>query len=262
MIRRVLISAALLLTAAANAETLGNHELPEDKAAHNARVALIRDSHPIIALQPLTLPTIDEAEAVKAEFHGLLQQELEANGFQVVPAEVFAEQWQARLEAVGGIYDAITGVRDDAKYEAALTDVRAGLAESHGASAFLVADILPRDVTFNGGNAKFGGVKEKANVKGGRAMFGTTVPVGILRAAMLEAELFDASGESLYANMAGIQLLSKMGREGTVGLDPDEFLRTGAYNKAAVSLALRAMLLDHAALSKNIQSTKRKKARK
>lgn len=256
-----LLTTAVLMLAAASAGAVGNHDVPDDRDAHDARVMSIRENHSTIALQPIRLPDVADASVVRADFHRLLQEKLESHGFEVVPADVFAEQWRAKLEDIGGVYDAVTGERDEARYDATLAAVRAGLAESHGASAFLVTGIDSREVAFSGGTLTYGGVKEKAYVKGGKSLFGTTLNVGILRAVFLEAELFDMQGTSLYANTAGVQLLNKMGRDGTVPVDPQDILRVEANNRAAVTLALRAMLLDHRALVRDIKTAKRNKAR-
>ncbi|MEO0365413.1 MAG: hypothetical protein AAF265_07980 [Pseudomonadota bacterium] len=248
---------------AANAWSIGDHERPKDRKAHNAFVEALKVDHPIIALVPIRMMDVPEHDAAVAEFHELLTIKLERFEYQIVPADVYAEAWQAELESIGGIYDAVTGRRNEEKFAAAQARVRAAIQASHGATAFLETSIDNREIPHQGGLARFGGVKSWPHVKGAARLGGSTLNIGVVRALSLHAELYSAAGELLFENYGGIQLLTRETREGkTMAYPADELLRNTEFNKGAIHLALRNMLYDGRTLQRDQKAKRSKKPRK
>ena len=251
------LAALLLLTAVGTgpAHALGKHTAPEDEAAHDAFVAELKAEHPVVALLPTEIPRVADRAVIAADFQQRLTAKLESNGYQVIPADVYGATYKALLLESGGIYDPITGERDEQKFANISQRARQTVADSHGATAFLESEILNREITFKGRFAVFGGVLSEAFAKGARSGFvSRELRAGVVNALYLRTTLLSPSGETLYENHGGIQLLTRQGASGLVAAEPpDALLKTADYNDEAVHLALRNMLEPAAALTKTMK---------
>jgi len=260
MIQRLTLT-LLILMATPVAFAMGNHSAPKGSKDHNRFIKELRETYPVIALAPAELPQeLRSQEAVDA-LEAELTRKLGFKEYTVIPAAVYAELWRKELEALGGIYDPITGQLIPENLLVAKARVRATMVESHDVDAFLETSVVERDAAYLGTVITYGGVKERAYVKG--PSWGTSdVAMGVLRALFLTAELVTPEGNVIYKNAGGIQLRFKESRDDVVVTPVEELLSVQEYNRTAAHLALRGMLYDYRTLSRDIRARKTENARK
>jgi len=96
----------------------------------------------VIALMALGLPpdvrlpdsTLEEAEKILAAA-------VRSRGYRIVPATEFESTWRRYSEQVGGVYDPVTGLRNDEKYGVVWDFTTRELQDRFDADAFLDPDV-------------------------------------------------------------------------------------------------------------------------
>ena len=138
---------------------------------------------------------------LRAEFERLFAQELERRGYTVTPSSVFAETWKRFSSDLGGVYDAVTGVADDAKWDAAWGHTLRELERGRGVDAALVSAIN-FDMVPYGADGPFPryttGVGEPVEVNGEKFWGRPSEPLRV-DAAYLNVMIRDRAGVLLYS---------------------------------------------------------------
>ena len=74
----------------------------------------------VVALAPLGLGSdFEDPQVVQTKFESLFEGKLREGGFTVVPSKEYAAIWKEMTEKLGGLFDPISGKRDDAKFKMA-----------------------------------------------------------------------------------------------------------------------------------------------
>ncbi|HEX9201022.1 MAG TPA: hypothetical protein VF865_15795, partial [Acidobacteriaceae bacterium] len=114
-----------------------------------------------IALAPVGVPgDLGDPDPVKAEFESLIEAKLREAGFSVVPSRESAEIFNNMNKQLGGIFDPVTGKRDETKLKTAQEHARRELGAKFKADAVLYPGISLGVASFAGGSASWGGTSE------------------------------------------------------------------------------------------------------
>lgn len=191
----------------------------------------------VIAVTPIVLPRdVDDPETVRVKFHRLIEERLKDEGFQVVPAAELAPVVEAAIAERGGIFDPITGQVDKAKLEAVEAVVRRAAREQLHADAILEPGIVVRSAGVRLKEAEWDGALQ--NVWTG-SVWSSKLWKGTVPALSVGVWLKRPDGTLLYRKAGGLQVLSKIGKEGEMVLVPRaELFADEIRNWQAVHLAL------------------------
>ena len=207
-----------------------------------------------IVLAPVSMPDgFEEYTAAMAEFDSLIARELKAAGYQTVPAEEYALLWEGILERTDGLFDSLTGERNEAAFDTAREMLFALLSEQYHPDALLYPEVWLVDAPFSGGTAQWDGAAEELVGVGTRivdalgALFSpneSNLPTGEVEAASLVVFVESMTGEELFANSGGIQVLEKVGSnpEDRRRVPKEKIFTNRSRNRRAVRIALGPIL--------------------
>lgn len=225
-----------------------------DQATHVATPDQQSVSINTIVLTPVSVPEgLEEYTAAMEEFDSLIAQSLERAGYTTVPADEYAELWEGILSGTVGLFDSLTGERNEAVFEAARQVLFGWLSELYDPDALLYPEIWIVDAPFAGGTAQWDGVSQELVGVGTRvvdalgALFSATesnLPTGAVEAVSLVVFIENMEGEEIYANSGGIQVLEKVGKrtDDRKPVPGDEWFTNHSRNRRAVSVALGPIL--------------------
>ena len=201
-----------------------------------------------IALAPIGVPgDLSEPDPVKAKFESLIEAKLREAGFSVVPSRESAEIFDKMNKQLGGIFDPVTGKRDETKLKTAQEHARRELGEKFKADAVLYPSIRSGLAKFSGGHASWGGASESLAMTEG--FFGQ-LQVGQLRGTANALSLFvrieNIHGGDAYVNMGGIQLAVKISGGQFVPVPRGSLFVSQERNAAAVNTALGPLVRNPA----------------
>jgi hypothetical protein len=137
--RLVLVLGVLLAFAFASAQARAEYQalkIPSETFQRRSRV---------IALMPFMAPSdVDVSDPLRLELETVIEEELEARGYQVIASEDFASSWQNYSEMIGGTHDPKTGQRDSDKYSVVWDYTTREMQERYHAQTFLDARLFYR----------------------------------------------------------------------------------------------------------------------
>lgn len=209
-----------------------------------------------IAIAPLTAPAdLTDPEPVAGKFEQLIEVLLRDAGYNVVPSQEYAALFEQAKNKQGGYFDAYSGKRDDAKYDAALKATREGLAAKFNVDAVLYPSIQPVDAPWHDQWATWDGVTETIQSMTGLVGKGVlkfaTEPTsyllegahedGTVKAYSLAVTIEDMSGNRMYADQGGIQVLNKISGNAFIPVSREDLFNDDARNTNAARIALESV---------------------
>ena len=203
-----------------------------------------------IAMAPVVVPgDLEDPEPAKAKFESLIEAKLREVGFSVVPSRESSEIFEKMNKQLGGIFDPVTGERDETKLKTVREHALRELSTKFKADAVLHPSIRVVKAQFAGGVAKWDGTSESMTTGGFMAVI-LSQPAryqGTVGALSLVAVIEDIHGVDVYVNVGGIQLLSKLsgGFLASTELVPvprNELFATEERNVAAVNITLGSLV--------------------
>jgi hypothetical protein len=183
-------------------------------------------------------------EPVRAKFDSLIEVKLREAGFSVVPARESGDIYDRMTKQLGGIFDPATGKRDESKSKTAIDYTRRELSTKFNIDAVLYPTILSVGARFAANLASWDGVAESTIAPGS---YGSAL-IGTITALSLAITIEDRAGAVVYVNRGGIQLLTKIQREGLfqapkfVAVPPIELFANEERTVAAVNIALAPLV--------------------
>lgn len=220
--------------------------------AHDEFYAKVRT----IAIAPLTAPAdLTDPEPVAGKFEPLIAAILRDAGYDVVPSQEYAALFEQAKDKQGGYFDAYSGKRDDEKYAATLKATRAGLAAKFNADAVLYPSIRLVDAPWHDQWATWDGVTETIQSMTGLVGKGVikfaTEPAsyllegpheeGTVKAYSLAVSIEDISGNRMYADQGGIQVLNKISGNIFIPVSREDLFNDDVRNANAVRIALESV---------------------
>jgi len=201
-----------------------------------------------IALSPVAVPAdLADSDPVKAKFESLIQAKLREAGFSVVPSQETAEIFNNMNKQLGGIFDPVTGKRDETKFKAAREHALRELNTKFKADAVLYPSISAGTARFGGGKASWGGTSESVAISEG---FLAALQVGNLsgsvRALSLVVSIENINGGDAYVNMGGIQLAAKYSGGQFVAVPRNQLFASEERVVGAVNYALAPLVKNSA----------------
>lgn len=200
-----------------------------------------------VALAPVLVPVdIADPEPVRAKFESILEAKLREAGFLVVPPKEAGGIWKQMTEQVGGIFDPLTGKRDEARFKTVREHTLRELRTKFKADAVLHPSIVPVRAKWEGMTASWDGTEESIRSLGAviiEALPYALLGIGVTRegtvgALSLGVVIEDIHGVDMYINRGGIQLLAKFSGGNFVGVPRHELFANEERNVAAVNIAL------------------------
>ncbi|BCK87255.1 hypothetical protein MIZ01_1027 [Sideroxyarcus emersonii] len=245
--------AALLLALLAGGCAIDPPEAPSHfTLAHDEFYARVRT----IAIAPLAAPEeLTNSAPVAEKFEPLIAGMLRDAGYKVVPSYEYSALFEQEKTRQGGYFDAYTGKQDDAKYDAVLKATRDGLVKKFNIDAVLFPRIQPVDAPWHDQWATWDGITETVQSAVGLVGKGVLKFVnephmyllegpheeGTIKAYSLAVSIEDASGQKMYANQGGIQVLSKITGNALIPVPSEDLFTDDARNAKAVSIALESV---------------------
>ena len=203
----------------------------------------IRNKVRIIAITPLLLPGgMEDPEPVKAKFESLVEAKLRKAGFTVVPSREYDAIWKQTTEKLGGVFDPLTGKRDEAKFKTVREHTLRELGAKTKADAVLEQGISIVKANFAAPNAHWHGTSESVITGGFWATFFAGGSQGTVPALSLVVALLDIHGVEMYVNTGGIQVLAKLSGQNFVTVQRYELFTDDERNRQAVNLALDPLM--------------------
>jgi hypothetical protein len=210
----------------------------------------IPDAVETIVLTPVSLPDeLAEHAASMEQFDSLITWLLEQTRFDCIPASEYAAIWERILDRTEGLFDSLTGERNEEQFDLARRQLFRRLNTLYRADAILYPEIWVVNAPFADGVARWDGASQALVGLGtrlvhalGAALSGSdsNLPSGAVEALSLVVFVEDMQGEELYAHSGGIQVLEKVGgspRDRTA-VPEEEWFADRARNRKAVELAL------------------------
>lgn len=189
------------------------------------------DSVRTVAVAPTSVVgDISIEDSTLTYLESLIEEHLREAGLTVVPAIEYAEIWDSIANESGGFFDPYTGERDEEKFQAAANQLMAVMSQRFEYDALAYPEIWEVETPFSDGDARWGGAAQL--IPGGRGYSGD------VRAATLFVAIQDSSGNELYVQEAGIQVLEYMLMGRLTPLPPERLFADTTFIPAAVSRAL------------------------
>jgi hypothetical protein len=195
----------------------------------------------VVALAPVQGPSDLEDKEVLAKFQGTIETALAESGLRVIlPGEVGPILDSARAKQ-GGIFDPMTGKRDEERAKAAKAAALAELKARFGADALLRAYLDVRAVRFSADTARWDGVEESVATSGWKKLL--VSHSGRVPALSVIVALDAMDGRTLYLNGGGLHVIQKIDAAGRgVPVPQKELFGDDARNWRAVRLAIDPLL--------------------
>ncbi len=193
-----------------------------------------------IALAPVAVPEgLQDPQPVKAMFESLIEAKLREAGFSTVPSGEYAEILKRMTEKVGGVFDPVTGKRDESKIKAVRKHCLRELSTNCNADAVLYPGIWVVKATISGQRAYWDGTSEDFRTVGKFwKLLDTSTYSGTAAALSLVITIKDMNYVDMYVNGGGIQLASKLSRGKFVPVPRNQLFANEEQNVAGVNIAL------------------------
>ncbi|MBA3564061.1 MAG: hypothetical protein H0W33_08665 [Gammaproteobacteria bacterium] len=205
------------------------------------RDKVLESTHVIAIASVLTDPQIDRDDSAD-QYAALVAEQLRQSGYTVIPSEAYTEILDMMIDQAGGIYDPVTGKRDDEKHSLVTKLAKREFRLQHDFDAILRPAILKHAVRYSGGEASWRGITEAGSKNSAAGRFWLGPGAGFLDALSFIARLEDPDGELWYASAGGIGLLQLYDGTSKVVVPVDELLGDTARGARAVRIALGDLL--------------------
>jgi hypothetical protein len=150
----------------------------------------------VIALAPMSLTNLKQADRIRASFEADLTEQLKGLGFTVLPSDKFGSLWDSLSKQEGGLYDPATGKRNDDKVKEIRKRVVTELAAQQQFDAVLRPSIFVSAARFSGCTARWNGVEQS---------IGSCSLSGRISVLSLLVRIENKEGNVLFRNAGGIQ---------------------------------------------------------
>jgi len=190
-----------------------------------------------IALVPLSVPSdIENPEPVVAGLDYTTEHFLRSVGADLVPASEYRKIWNRLTAEAGGFFDPFTGQRDEPKYQAGVRQLMKEMHRDFHPDAFLYPELWVVEAPVMSGTARWDGTSQEF----GPAVLGVEVALALTIAVVVE----DSSGNELFANGRGLQLLERFDADSDeIEMIPrDELFQDAEMMSAAVFAVLSPLL--------------------
>ncbi len=197
-----------------------------------------------VALSPMAMPSgMESPDPVSAKFLRLLEARLREAGISVVGSDRARVIWDSMTTALNGIYDPVTGRRDEEKAKAVRLHTYRELKAELNIDAMLFSQVGVVPAKLDNDQARWDGASEgAARKKFWKAVLGVSHS-GTIPALSLQVVLSDTDDTDLYQNAGGIQVLAKAGVGGLQPVTRAELFLNEERNAKAVRLALDPWLV-------------------
>jgi len=224
------------------AEELGRSE-------HNARRDQFFSEVKNVALVPLRGTQIKGRDDVPALIEMMLQDKLQRYDISSVPANIYGDRFDEKMQELGGMYDPITGELITEKRDAIVSYARQGVEAGHAIDAYLIPTLTVKAAPYHQDVADWDGVREKVYLPKAKSIWtgGVAADAGTVTALSLNLRLERPDGSEIYESAGGWQPLEKFAKEGRQTLLPPDLFNDEKRNRLAVHFALRPILMDWAA---------------
>lgn len=199
-----------------------------------------------IAILSVVVPgDLPNPPAIRAKFDPLIEAKLREAGFSVVPSRETEEVFERMTKQLGGIFDPVTGERDETKAKALRDHARKELSAKFKVDAVFFARIRPISAGFQGGSATWNGTSESIAMTGGFLdIMAANNKRGTTTALSLLVGIERIEGGDAYLNMGGIQLLNKLSRGGFARVPGNQLFVDDKRNAEAVAIALGPLMKE------------------
>lgn len=158
-----------------------------------------------IALAPIRIaPELPEPAATREKLEALARTVLEAGGFAVVGSSAYGERWRAFADAMGGIWDPVTGEIDKQRFELVEQHAYRELVDRHRVDALLYLSVYAVDLFLQSNRATFCGTSGPVYWPGA---LGSAAKPTLVIASCLGGELYDMSEKKLYSIQSGFEVI-------------------------------------------------------
>lgn len=200
-----------------------------------------------VVVAPVVLQTdIAVPESILVQLDSLIQRKLTAAGLGVVPSFVYEEIWNRLNEEAGGFFDPYTGVRDDERFNAAVSALKQQLRDEFGPDAIVYPEIWPVNAPVSYGTAQWDGVKRSAPYLTSVAALSLVVVVE------------DMDGTELFVNGGGLGVTEVWSRTlGVVSMPPEWAFSEEGCLAEAVDVALSPLVKNRPVSEERDESTQR-----
>lgn len=191
----------------------------------------------------------DVDQATRDQLTELVRAELQSLGWQVTVTPAPNEALAAEMKKLGGLYDPLTGKRDEARVTEARKGVFRTLPVTPAPDALMYLVLRRVTVDHDYGDVAWDGVTQNAltlgPVKKG-FLTGSSLPAlgkGTIHASSLSVTLRDAEDRILYSSRGGLQLVQQLKNKEPVSLAPAELFKDPSRFQPAVHVALRELTM-------------------
>jgi len=200
-----------------------------------------------VVLEPLTVPDgLKDQEQVVAQFESLMTKKLVEAGFSVLNPQQVTEISQWSREQVGGVFDPVTGKRDESRFATARKLCLEELRTKYHADAVVCPSIQIAKAKFQNCWAKWDGVEEEISPVYFGVFCGSGNVFGSVPALSLVVRIENMDGRWIYLNGGGIQVLSRIKTafiaQSLTDVDRALLFANRERNQTAVNIALGPLL--------------------
>jgi hypothetical protein len=196
----------------------------------------------VVAVAPCNIPDdLSNVEQLRSQFNGLVEEQVKACGFQVVPAAEYDKIYTRLRAEAGALYDPQTGKADEEKFKQVADLCRRELVSKFHADAVLYSSVIMVKASYYEHSAKWDGVNESITTGSFLEKFFSGGTYGTVGALSLWLWLKDPNGEKLYSDGGGLQLLSKIKGGKFVPVPLQDLLADTSINSRAVGLAFKPL---------------------
>lgn len=189
----------LLVALGANADEYDPYKIPREQ---------FRSEVAVIALQPVqVVAEIPGRDQIERHLEELARAKLESKGYRVVEPAVVEAKWIETSKTIGGVYDPVTGIADEAKQKTVREYTGRELEREHAADAFLLLRVAYNDMLpWSAGAFSVWKSGDEDLTWEGEGLNGDllNVPQRVI-GAYLNVVIFDLAGEPLYSIRAPLQ---------------------------------------------------------
>lgn len=217
-----------------------------DRSEHNARRDAFFNEVSNVALVPLRGAQIKGREDVAELTEMMLREKLERYDIRSVPASVYGERYDRKMQELGGMYDPISGQLIESKRDEITRYAREGVEANHAIDAYLIPTLTLASVPYYIDEAQWDGVKENIYLPKAKSIWtgGAAADGGNILALSLNLRLERPDGSDIFESQGGWQLAEKFAKEGRKSLLPADLFDDERRNRLAVHFALRPILMS------------------
>jgi hypothetical protein len=193
----------------------------------------------VIALEPLVMPEMKQTARVRAEIESNVIKILKEAGFTAIPSDKYEALWTSLSKQEGGLYDPVTGKKNDAKVKEMRGRIREELRTQHQVDAIMRTSVIMTSAHFTSCKARWHGTEQDI----GSCGFFTGNYYGKISVLSLLVQIEGREGTVVFMNAGGIQPAARL-KAGLFTsaqfetIEDDALFNDETKNLAAVAIAL------------------------